>query len=140
MKSSDYKKLSPTRLRELGLSPKAEQYENDLGHRISKRRYQELKLKEKHGKKITLAQRAKNYLRGIWQYATEGLRKAALGRRKKPVSGEINAEDMAILAKLRDSRGHWTEKQKRQMKNFIKKYTRNKVLEIVSPELYKKAA
>lgn len=132
MKSSDYKKLSPKKLRELGYSPKSERYQNALGHTIGKGKYQRLQLAEKHGRPVSLAERAKNFLFGIWQYVTGRQKVAAEARRKQAkkkrgVAGGITPLDYAIerIKELRreyDRDGELSENSAKELRDLMKKW------------------
>lgn len=127
IRSTDYKKLSPKRLRELGLSPKSERYANELGQIISKRRFQELQLAEKHGRRVTLEERVKNFLTGIWNFLTGRQKRAAEGRRAQAARVRREKEDLEVVrflelaakamrGELTVSEGKEFEKLKRKMR------------------------
>ena len=69
--SVDFRKLSPSELERLGLSPKSERYVEATVKRIttktptlSKRQYQQKQLAESSGRRVTLEQRAREFLTG----------------------------------------------------------------------------
>jgi hypothetical protein len=69
--SQEYVKLSPSRLKRLGLSPKSERYVEKGAKRIttktptlSKRQFYQKKLSERAGRPVTLEQRSREYLTG----------------------------------------------------------------------------
>lgn len=72
------KRMPKARLIEAGYSPKSERYEYASGETISKRQYQQRYITG--GK--SLLQRARDYLAGVVEYATAGLRHAAEARRR----------------------------------------------------------
>jgi hypothetical protein len=76
-KSGGFRKLSPAELKRLGLSETSERYVEKSAKRItkatptvSKRQYAQKKLGEESGRKVTLEQRAKEYLAGDRQAAS----------------------------------------------------------------------
>jgi hypothetical protein len=82
---ANYKRLSPSELRERGLSPKAERYRlKGSTETISKRSYQQLQLnkgRKKTQPKITIEKRAEEHAAGMRRYPTQALAQAARGRK-----------------------------------------------------------
>jgi hypothetical protein len=75
--SEEFRKLGPIELKGQGLSPRSERYVEKSAKRItsstptlSKRQFQEKKLSEAAGRRVTLEQRTREYLTGERQAAT----------------------------------------------------------------------
>lgn len=90
------RKLSPAELEKLGYSRKSERYvRSDLKRvtkrtkTVSKRQYQQSKLTEAAGKKVTLETRAKEYKQKVRKYSSPAQRKAALVKRKQATERRI---------------------------------------------------
>lgn len=137
-----FRKLSPRELEARGLSRKAERYIGTTGEVISKRKYQESRLQQQHGKRVTLEQRATNYFSRVWTYLTGFARDAAYGRRNQrktprktlardylPIPPKVAAE----LQRASLKRGSWSRADFTKVGNFMNKYGKDEVLVIVSP-------
>ncbi|MGI0011923.1 MAG: hypothetical protein ACREBU_00555 [Nitrososphaera sp.] len=87
MARAGFRKLTPSELKARGLSPKAERFIRlSDGATLSKRQYQQALLGATYGERVTLEQRARNFLSGLWRYVSSAAQRAALGRRKKRLS------------------------------------------------------
>lgn len=140
-----YKKLSPRELRARGLSPKSERYvDSRTGEIISKRQYQQKKLAAKHGKRITLEQRAVNFFKGIWRYLTRAIRKAAARRSlqarraaRKGARTPREAEALARWADMSRRRGEWNREDWVNFEEDKEDFGEEMVVEAIYPETKK---
>lgn len=140
-----YKKLSPSELRRRGLSPKSERYvDSRTGEIISKRQYQQKKLAAKHGKRITLEQRAYNFFKGIWRYLTSAIRRAATkrslqARRAARKAARTSSEDEALArwADMGRRRGEWNREDWVNFEEDKEDWGEETVIEAIYPETKK---